>query len=168
MNPNQAAAFCIARRGVLSREAMAGQMKRRKRAGDWVDLHARPERLAGLLCKAGLACLPIAVLKVKKSKTGVSKVVNQGEQASTPTSSPRRRSMPLARRSAERALSLALGGSRRLWPQRLKAAAIPHAVRDVRAKAAPEVGGEDVWGGGQLASPLVESSSGMAGFQLVK
>ena len=48
INPDQAAAFCIDRKAALSKN----HRRRGKVLGEWVDVHARPERLDGLKSKA--------------------------------------------------------------------------------------------------------------------
>ena len=101
MNPDQAAAFAIARRGVLSK---GKNIKRTKRGPEWIDLCSKPEKISGLA--------PAALKENNKSK-----------KASSKTKLPSRpqRSMGAALGAPERMLSLALGSDRVNWAAKLKA-----------------------------------------------
>ena len=119
INPDQAAAFCIARRGARSND----HMRRGKVLGGWVDVHAKAERLDGLKSKAGLAAKePAKEIEIHEDPNPAT-ASEQGAPAKTRKGSRRPRSMPPGKPCAERRLALALGANRKLWPQRLSLAA---------------------------------------------
>jgi IS605 OrfB family transposase len=115
INPDQSAAFAIARRGVLSKNI---HIKRAKRGKDWIDVYAKPERLEGLKSKAGVACeisqaTPAATKQIKAAKAASTNPAMRGRRQSTqPSSEP-----------AERLLSRSLGSRRAAWPGNLALAA---------------------------------------------
>lgn len=119
INADQAAAFCIARKGALSKN----HMRRGKVLGEWVDVHAKPEKLDGLKSKAGIASLEA---KIEEPKPATAEA--KASVAKTRTAPRRQRSMPTGGASAERRLALALGRDRTLWPQRLTRAAKERAL----------------------------------------
>jgi IS605 OrfB family transposase len=140
MNPDQAAAFCIARRAVLSK---GSDIRRAKRGQEWIDQSNRPEKLQGLGCNAGRAsAFPAepesneellnqellsteAVLEsqsIKNLKTNEN-VHDQKETRPEALVTPKKRgpqqSMRSSKDSAERQLGRALGKDRKAWPRKL-------------------------------------------------
>lgn len=99
MNPDQAAAFAIARRGILSKGKV---IKRRKLKGEWIDLYSKKENFTEF------QTLELdSDLKSEDSKT--KKVKRRGP----------RQSMRVSKSSSESNLARALGGKRWLWAQKL-------------------------------------------------
>ena len=119
LNPDQAAAFCIARKGTLSKPEQ-GHMKVGRRKNEVVPLHAKKERLEGLGCSSGLASYA-PTLSLKTST--IIQLDQQGQPALTRIPPGRGQITPARKDFAERRLALALGQDRRYWPQRLKSSA---------------------------------------------
>jgi IS605 OrfB family transposase len=99
LNPDQAAAFAIARRGILSK---GDAIKRRKIKGEWIDLYSKKENLTEFQ-KLELK----SDLKSEESKT--KKAQRRGPQ----------QSMRVSKSSSESNLARALGSDRRLWAGKL-------------------------------------------------
>ena len=131
LNADQAAAFTIARRGVLSK---GKNIKRAKRSSEWVDLYAKPEKIEGLKSSVGVVIKKVDVSPTVKvvNKKKVSKKVDVSK---TQNHNPAQQSMSGVKwtsgnagacnsrlvDTAERRLSLILGVERTLWATKLKA-----------------------------------------------
>lgn len=99
LNPDQAAAFEIARRGVLSK---GDAIKRRKVKGEWIDLYAKKENLTEFETNELSSVLKSEEGKAKKAK-------RRGPQ----------QSMRVSKSSPESGLARALGSERRVWAEKL-------------------------------------------------
>jgi hypothetical protein len=100
LNPDQAAAFAIARRGVLSKN---DAIKRRKIKGEWIDLYTKKESLNEFEVQSKES----TELKCEEGKAKTAK--RRGPQ----------QSMVVSKSSTEPGWARALGSDRRQWAGKL-------------------------------------------------